>query len=223
MSIDIAFSEREARNLFIALLIFELFLFGIYLIDIENISHTISTLFDLDEEATIPAWFSSMQLLLVGILFLSSSNWPKYQQIVFPFFLFIAGLGFIFLSMDEAATIHEKLTYTLAKVEGVPRFKGENGIWIFVYAAIAIGLFVVASRTIISFFKAYPRQAIIMSIGCAVFLAGAVGLEIISYQYLLREPEYSQLYRIEVALEELFEMAGISIILYGTILCSNSE
>ena len=124
--------------------------------------------------------------------------------------------------MDEAATIHEKMTTVLRKIEWVPSFKGGHGIWILVYSAIAMVILIIGRRTIISFFKVYPRQAIIMLMGITIFLAGAVGLEIISYQFL-RTAEYLPIYKLEVALEEVFEMAGASVILYGTILCASSE
>lgn len=46
-----------------------------------------------------------------------------------------------------------------------------------------------------------------------------VGMEIISYYYL-RAAESRFLYKAEVALEEFLEMAGASIVLYGTTLCA---
>jgi len=222
MGIHFTFTHKDARKLVISLILFEVFLAVVYLIEIERISWTIGSMFNLDGETTIPAWFSSMQLLLIGILFLSSGSWPQRHLIVFPHFLFIVGIGFIFLSMDEAATIHEKINHILKSIEWIPSFKGGHGIWILVYLSIAIALSVIGGRTIISFFKVYSRYAVIMLLGATIFLIGAVGLEIISYQYL-RVAEHSHIYKLEVALEELFEMAGASIILYGTILCAHSE
>lgn len=101
----------------------------------------------------------------------------------------------------------------------MPRFEGDNGIWIFLYLIIAIILGLLARPTILSFWRTYTRQAIIILSGFVVLLIGAVGLEIIGYQYL-QGPEQTFLYSVEVALEEFFEMAGVSIMLYGTILCA---
>ena len=47
-------------------------------------------------------------------------------------------------------------------------------------------------------------------------------MEIISYNYL-KGMERQLLYKVEVALEEFFEMVGVSIILYGVILCALRE
>ena len=120
--------------------------------------------------------------------------------------------------MDEAAMVHENITVILGKKAWVPTFRGGHGVWIMVYSLIAIALSGMGSRTILSFFKGYPRQAIIMVSGAVIFLTGAVGLEIVGYQ--LRGTGHPMLYNAEIALEELFEMSGASIIFFGTILCA---
>jgi len=214
------FTVKDANRLLFALIFFEICLILIFALDVlSQIPLPIHKLFNLDGEATIPAWFSSIQLFLIGVLFLFSGNWPQKHRIVTPGWLLLIGMGFIFLSADEAAQIHEKVTSFLKHVEWMPRFKGNHGIWIPVYFSIAVVLAVLGRHTINSALKAYPRQAIIILSGFAVLLIGAVGMEIISYWYL-RGTEYSFLYKVEVALEEFFEMAGASIILYGTILCA---
>ena len=220
MGFHFQFTIKDANRLLFTLILFEICLTLIFALDVLlEMPWPIHKLFNLDGEATIPAWFSSIQLFLIGVLFLFSGHWPQKHRIVIPGFLLLVGMGFIFLSADEAAVIHEKITGVLKCVEWVPRFKGNHGIWIPVYFSIAVVLAVIGRRTINSVLKAYPRQAIIILSGFVVFLIGAVGLEIISYWYL-RGTEYSFLYKVEVALEEFFEMAGASIILYGTILCA---
>lgn len=207
MGFHFKFTPQDANRMLFILILLEVFL---------------TLTFDLGKEASIPAWFSSMQLFLIGILFLFSKNWPKIHCIAAPYFLLFVGAGFIFLSMDEAAALHEKITAALKHIEWVPRFKGDHGIWIPAYFSMAIAMAVIGRRTIISGFKVYPRQAIIMLSGTIILLTGAVGLEIISYQYL-RGSEYSYLYEVEVMVEEFFEMVGASLILYGTILCAHSQ
>lgn len=216
------FTIKDANRLLFALILFELCLTLIFVLDtLLEMPYSIHKLFNLDAEATIPAWFSSVQLFLIGILFLFSGNWSQGHRIVTPRFLVLVGIGFIFLSMDEAAEFHEKITATLKHIEWVPRFKGNHGIWIPVYLSITMVLAVIGSRTINSMLKAFPRQVLIIFSGLMVLLIGAVGMEIISYWYL--QDESSFLYKVEVALEEFFEMAGVSIVLYGTILCALRE
>ena len=215
------FTTKDAKKLLFVLLLFEMCLVLIFALDTSVVEMPLSIhkLFDLDEESTVPTWFSSAQLFLIGILFLFSPQWPQRHRIVTPGFLLLVGIGFIFLSMDETATFHEKVTGVLKPVEWMPRFKGNHGIWIPVYFSIAVVLVIIGSRTIYSMFKAYPRQVIIIFSGLTVLLIGVVVMEIISYYYL-RGTESTLLYKAEVALEEFFEMAGASIVLYGTILCA---
>lgn len=218
------FNERDAKKLLVSLLLFETLLITIYLLGIDGMPLKLGILFDLDRELTVPAWFSSMQLLVIGMLFLFSHNWPQRALIRFPNFLYLAGLGFIFLSMDEAISLHERLSTTLGhmKSDWTPSFKGGCGIWMAVYLPVLMILALAAHRTIITFFRAYPHQARLLLVGAGIFFLGAVVLEIISYQYL-RDNEASQIYKLEVALEEFFEMVGSSLILYGTILCAYTK
>ena len=220
MGFHFQFTVKDANRLLLVLILFEIFLTLMFAIDGQfKISRPFHRLFDLDGEATIPSWFSSMQLFLIGIVFLFSKQWPQKHQIVASGWLFFAGLGFMFLSADEAAVIHEKITRALKHIEWMPRFKGNHGIWIPVYLSVATVFAIMARRTIYSVFRVYPRQTKIMFSGMVIFLMGAVGLEILSYWYF-RGTQYPVLSQIEVGLEELFEMVGASIILYGSILCA---
>lgn len=222
MGFRFTLSAKEFRQLFVILVAFELFLVVMYLVDLSDISWVFPTAFNLDGEATIPAWFSSMQLFTIGLIFLFSRNWPNSLQLNTPGLMVFAGLCFIFLSADEAATLHEMVTSVLKSVDWLPRFKGDHGVWISMYLVIFLGLIAYSFRTILSFFRIYPSQAKMMLTGACIFIFGAVGLEIISYQYL-RGDETSFYYKLEVAFEELFEMLGATLILIGTIKCAVYE
>ena len=220
MTTGFQFSIKDASRLLFALIFFEMCLVLIYSMDFYlGMPRPIHRVFNLDGEATIPAWFSSVQLLLIGILFLFSAHWPKRYLIVNPRFLLVVGIAFVFLSMDETAVLHEKVGSTLMHIKWVPIFKG---IWILTYFSIAVMIAITGRHTIKSMLNAYPRQVLIMFSGLIVLLIGAVGMEIIMYVYL-QGMEGQLLYIVEVALEEFFEMAGASIILYGVILCALRE
>ncbi|MHA6247757.1 hypothetical protein ACXYMU_07465 [Pontibacter sp. CAU 1760] len=218
--IHFSLNAEKAKWMLFGLFAFELLLTLFFVASaVFPIPENINRLFDLDGEGTIPAWFSAIQLFTVGLVFLSSSQWTKISLITNSWFLNLAGLGFIFLSMDESAGIHERITGLLEDEHWAPKFEGEYGTWIYVYALIAVMLVGLGIRTILSFFKAYPTQSLILALGMTMFLAGGVGLEIISYWYL-RGTESVLYYKIEVALEELLEMAGITVVLFGGIHCA---
>lgn len=217
------FTHDDARSLFWGLIFFEICLVLIFAADaVFELQRPIHKLFSLDREATIPAWFSSIQLFVIGILFLLSANRSAKHEVIPARFLLLVGIGFIFLSMDEAAEFHENITRTLRHLEWVPKFKGGRGVWIPIYLSIAMILLVTNLRAVVTFWKTYRREALIILTGLLVYLIGAVGMEIVSYLFL-RQGDSSGLYQTEVAFEEFFEMAGCTIVLYGTILFAISD
>jgi hypothetical protein len=202
----------------LGLILFELFLIAIYALDtlLGRPTEPISELFDLDGEANLPAWFSSAQLLAVSFFFFFRARQCDPAHGRSPLLFWIVGAVFIFLSADEGAVIHEKITPALTRFSWVPRFRGDHGVWIFVYGLAGVALFLTLRRHLIALWNDHRRETYLMVVGLCFWL-GAVGLEIVVYQFLgaTRTP---RLYPIEVAFEELFEMVGASVILYAAVL-----
>ncbi len=211
--------KEDAKKILIGLLIVEIFFVTIYgftaFFDLSIMY--LKTLFDLDHEGSLPAWFSSIQLFLIGLAFLIKSRIIDKHHSPSPYFFLIMGLGFIFLSADEAAAIHEKITPLFKHIEEIPRFKGNHGIWIFVYILIAILLLLSHFKYLVAMWKSYRNETIILSTGMAVLACGGVILEIVSYQFL-RTGLTPTSYIIEVIAEEFLEMFGATIVLYGAVL-----
>lgn len=209
---------HKAGSLLVVLLLFETGMVLVYLLDVfAGMPRPIHILFDLDAEKTIPSWFSSIQLFLIGLILLLSRFWPNKPRTDTPLFFPLTGSGFIFLAVDEAVELHEAVTDILKHVAWIPRFQGNHGIWIPVYLIVMVFLAFLFRRSIVALARAYPRRIRIVLTGLVVFLIGAVGLEIIGYQYLRALGQDSIWYKLEIALEEFLEMAGASIVLYGVL------
>lgn len=207
---------QDARKLLFLLFTIEIILSGIFVADyvMGKPSYSIHVLFDMDGEACIPAWFSSMQLFLIGAVFLLAGRAPAAYRQPPAFFLKLLGACFIFLSADEAGMIHERLRGLVKHVAAaMPQING-HGAWISIYAVIGTLLLLSSYRHLLFMFKFFRREAVIVMSGFGIMCLGAVGLEIISYAFL-RIGATPLLYALEVALEEFFEMSGASIILYG--------
>lgn len=220
MRTQFAISNIAARNIFIAAIFFVIFL-TVGFLSISFIfepSRISFAVFNLSGEKNVPATFSAAQLFLVGIVFLSFACQPKNLNSPPPFFISILGLGFIYLSFDEFFSIHEAITVALKEVEMMPRFKGNHGIWVAPYLMIGLVFFVLSFGQFLKLWKNYRRETIVMASGLALFLLGAVVMEVIGYQYLMDESSPKYLYKLEVAAEEFLEMLGISIVLYGAAL-----
>jgi len=209
----------NANRLLFGLIFFELFLVLVFLADslLGNPMWIVHFLFDLDQEFNIPAWFSSIQLFLIGIIFFLIARRTDSSGHPSALFLLSVGVVFVFLSADEIGSIHEKLTLVVSNIEWWPKFKGGHGAWIPLYLGLCLIFFFTTYREFKAMWTYFQPETLIIATGIAVFLFGAVGLEIVSYQFL-REGAPPLLYLAEVALEEFLEMSGGSLILCGTML-----
>ena len=75
----------------------------------------------------------------------------------------------------------------------------------------------VSFKNLLAVWKHSRPEALIFLLGGMIFVAGGIGLEIVSYIFL-RSGETPLLYNVEVLVEEFFEMAGVSVMLLGTLL-----
>ena len=179
----------------------------------------IMLLFNLNGEKTIPCWFSAMQLMVIGLVFLFSKSWGKIDQIKNSGFLLLVGLGFLFLSMDEATGFHQVMNARLRQFEWSPRlFSGNHGIWMPIYFGIAIVVAGAGFRTVISIARVYPFQFLVLVAGFIVFVIGGVGMQAINFLFL-DAYKGTFVYSLEIIFEEILEMLGASIMLYGALGC----
>lgn len=210
--------DFTAKKAFISLISFEIFLVAMFLISawVYSPDNLMRQLFNLDGEFNIPALFSAIQLALIGIVFLLKGREIKQIQSSSVFLFVAAGIGFIFLGFDEAFSIHERITHKCKGITWLPRFKNNHGLWIVPYVLVVLSLLLVTFKEILNLLHHYLHEVFLIVFGMAVFFMGAVGLEIIGYQFL-SGLEASATYSLEVAFEEFFEMAGASFIMYGAL------
>jgi hypothetical protein len=176
-------------------------------------SHLLHELMNLDGEATVQSWFSAVQLSVIGLVFLYfATNVPAMRAS--RRLLLLLSAAFLFVSLDENVSLHERVTYRLQDVEWLPRFQGNHGIWVYLYLAIAVVVLLVNLKPMLNLAKEYPRNARIFIVGTAVFVFGAVVMEIVGYS-LVGDGEPGTAYYLEVTVEEFMEMAGASLMLYS--------
>jgi len=220
MDLKYSFTTQRATKTFIWLIIIELIFCAIYFTDflLNEPNWRIHELFNLDEEANIPAWFSTIQLFMIGLIAVLTAQSQHYKSPPSKRGLTIFGLGFMYLSLDEGAVIHEKLTYEFHNHPWVPYFDGVHGIWIVVYGCIGIIVLLLLRRDIWAICKTLRREAVIFMVGMVIFLAGTGGSEAITYFYI--DKTNPLVYAIEVVLEEFLEMLGASLLFYSVLLAS---
>ncbi|HEX8692862.1 MAG TPA: hypothetical protein VF746_10610 [Longimicrobium sp.] len=166
-------------------------------------------LFDLDAEQSVPAWFSSLQLFAAGAVFLVGAREGRTSRPALSRLLFLLGLGFLFLSLDEAASLHERFD------------AAGRGAWLAAYALIAA-----AALPVFLYFTLpglrellyrHRRESLWLAAGVVTMFAGGVAIELVGHLFLhgAATPAFRA---IEVGVEELFEMAGCTLVLCGALL-----
>jgi hypothetical protein len=224
MKIEINMGKKEIRLVVTCLVLFEILLVAIFALDylLAHPSYTIHKLFDLDKENTIPTWFASIQLFVTGgyILLIPGVIKREGKNPLQKIFYYLFGFAFIFLSMDEACSIHEKVNMVIqGHFPGFPHFVNNYGHWVFPYL-VALALFLILVRKpLLTMWKECRKEAALILGGIALVILGGIVMEIIGFNFYYSE-SHKVFYRIEVVLEEFFEMAGVTLILYGFVLHS---
>lgn len=173
--------------------------------------------FDVDRDFSIPSWFSTVQLFLVGLVLLLTARNNRRRDDLPTLLLVSAGLVFVLLSADEGAGIHERITSVMASWGFTALlFRGDHGGWIGIYVAIAVILALMARRWLLVLWRDFRHESTIALLGATLYVTGAVVIEIVGYQFATGTEEFLDVVR--NAAEELLEMSGVSVLLYATLL-----
>lgn len=174
--------------------------------------------FDLDAEISIPTWYTSA--LLGGAASLALVSGLKARELRRPAWggWLLVAVGLAFLSMDEAAQIHELLNgedsigAQLNDVVGLDFIKFE---WVIPAAAgVVVGL-----PLLIPFLLRLPRRTLALFVLAGlVYLSGAFGLETYQGEYIETHPIDGWGYHVLSATEETVEMAGVVILITAVLL-----
>jgi len=190
-------------------------------------------LVDITLEANIPTWFSSTQAIVTGIIALLIGHIRKQQAERKKMTgWYLTGLFFIYLGIDDAAQIHERVS---TFINDVVKEGSSNGLISslvdmfpsYHWQVLFLPVFIIAGVIMLVFIFSELKQnkalpVFIAAIFCYVF---AVGLDYIdgrSYYYNvllglipLGLPELEHISR---AIEEFFEMLGTTLFMMSFLL-----
>lgn len=219
-SIEFGYSRADAGRILGCLIAIELllvFAYGLVHIVLPQLGWgPLRELFDLNRESAIPTWFSTIQLFTISALLVFVARLPTPLRR----YLVLLGMGFLFLSMDEAAEIHEKIIGSVRALEWRwllwLTFDGSHKAWMIPYLILALGTAAACYRFFIIVWRSHRSEALIVAAGLALFGVGGIGFELLTF--LLYFHPSKTLYLLAIAGEEFFEMAGMSVVLYGVLL-----
>lgn len=178
-------------------------------------SGTVTALFELGDEPTIPAWYASSKLLLVAGLLaaLALSARADSKQ---KWGLTAAALLFLVMSCDESAAMHERIqrgidTHVLA---GLTTDVYDSTVLAKVVLGLA-ALAVVASAVfmVASALRRFGAGKAAFGLGFLLLAAGAVGVDL-SQEFF---PSSGAEATLAIVLEEALEMVGVTLMVYGAL------
>jgi hypothetical protein len=167
-------------------------------------------LFNQDEENNIPAWYASSTLLLCSILLAVIGLAKKQMGLPYARHWLVLAAIFLYLSLDEAASIHEM---TLLPLHYALNTTG------YLYFAWVVpgGMFVlVVLLAYLPFLATLPvKTRYLFLISGALYVGGALGIEAIGGNYVYLYGPGNLTYSMLVGVEEGLEMIGVASFIYS--------
>jgi hypothetical protein len=166
--------------------------------------------FDLGHEPSIPALYSALALFGCALLLwlIGTMNRRSGRGDVFNWFL-LAGI-FLMLGLDEAVMFHEMLHNTMRA------WVSSGGIFFFPWVIpgiIFVTIVAVANLRFLSRLESRTRWLFIAA--GAVFVGGAVGMELLAGVVVERHGVESLYHTFVQTIEETLEMLGVVIFTYS--------
>ena len=171
---------------------------------------------DLGRESNLPTWYSAVQWFTIAEL-LAIFAQRNFRLAQFrSWLLLMLPLIFLTLSIDEVAVVHERLG---TKIDILfPGGSRQNtlfsitGIWMFVIGIPFIALVGILILSVRTYFRRTPGAFTKIVVGMAITLAGALGIETLA-NFVGSNSAHTML---QVISEELCEMLGSTIVLWGS-------
>ncbi len=166
-------------------------------------------LFDMDQELSIPTWYAQTLLFVAAsLMFLIGIAKRSAGQSYYKHWMAL-GCIFVYLSIDEGVSIHEILSVPLRGL-----LDASGGLLYFSW--VAAGMIFVGCLGIIYFkfwLRLPPRTRILFLISAAIYIGGAIGVEMIGGFYFANHYiDYN--YSLLVMSEESMEKIGAALLVY---------
>jgi hypothetical protein len=167
--------------------------------------------FELDDENSLPAWFSSLLLTGAALLLcvIARAHAERGELMLKRSFYFLAVI-FIIMSADETASFHESL------IKPLHAALSTSGVLTYAWLVVAIPALAVIGALLLPMLWRIPRKfAALFILSGTLFVAGAVGLEMVGgwlddngQRFLSDGVRYTSAYQAAVILEESLEVLG---------------
>lgn len=169
-------------------------------------------LLDVDGETTIPTWYSTLLLAIAGLLLAVIAHIRREAD--YRWHWRLLALLFTVLSIDELTSIHERLMHPMRGA--LYKFGLYESYLYFAWVVPAALGIVVLAVLYIRFFFALPRRTLwLFVLAAAIFIGGALGLELLGGHFVYSDGITNRTFRMLQPIEELGEMVGLTVFIYA--------
>ena len=169
-------------------------------------------LFNLNNENNIPTLFQSVILATSSFLLVIVSILESQRKEPQTVFWVVLSFGLSYMALDEWFEFHEKLTQPLRDWIGTAK------LGVFYFTWVIVGILIVA-LAILFFFrfvkKLDPKTRRTLFLAGALYIAGAIGFELIGGLVAESRGTENLFYNLLVACEETLEMSGVIFFING--------
>jgi hypothetical protein len=172
--------------------------------------------FDLANEGNLPTFFSSLQLIVCGLVLALIGKVRLSQRDRHAAYWIALACLLVYLGADEASGLHELLIRPVR--EALPGIATGLLYWAWVIPGT------IAVLVIVAVFTRFAREALPPTIrrqvilSAVLFFGGAIGVEMPEARHVQRVGQDNFGYALYVLVEEMLEMAG-ALVLLSAMLC----
>lgn len=166
--------------------------------------------FDVDQEISVPTWFSQVCLLFASAVALAVGLTHRSKQMGQHRAWFgIAGILAV-MSLDEGSSLHELIAAPLG------RFLETEGTWLyFAWVLVGLGLVALVVLVYVRFWWRLPRRTRwLIATAALLYVGGSIGLEILG-GYRITIVGVDVVYMFLAGFEETLEMLGAIVAVYA--------
>lgn len=166
----------------------------------------------VNAELSIPTIFSVLLLFFCALLLAVIVTIKIYQNETGRVYWGFLTAGFLFMTFDEGASIHELLDDPMRRLLGSQSPDFLHFAWV-----VPIGIvIIILGFFFISFLKDLPKTTRRMFVLAAVlYVSGAVGMEMLSGRYAASHGSDNFVFSMLATAEEALEMIGIILFIYA--------
>ncbi|MBW4493952.1 MAG: hypothetical protein KME26_12870 [Oscillatoria princeps RMCB-10] len=168
-------------------------------------------LFNLDRELNYPSWYASFTLAFCSLLLAAIASAKKRDGDRYFRHWKNLSLIFLFLSVDEAMSIHELLISRELR-----HLLHAGGIFYYIWVIPATIFVAVVGLSYLKFLIHLPQQIrLLFMVAGGVYVGGALGMEMVSGYWTDFYGKNNLNYALITSAEECLEMAGVAVFIHA--------